>query len=140
MGALGSANILEVITNYMANANLISCAEALTDAKESKMNLNAAYETMKISSRTSFVHEIESQFILNGSREILFAMDLVVKYMGLFQEVADRAEVPLEINPLLISTFRYQIGKFEPRAFSPNIIRPLQDATAMLIFAAGFLS
>ncbi len=65
MGALGSASILKVITNYMATANLVSCAEALTVAKVSGMNLNVAYEAMKISSGTSFVHETESQVILN---------------------------------------------------------------------------
>ena len=66
-GALGSASILKVITNYMATANLVSCTEALTVAKESGMDLNIAYEAMKISSGTSCVHETESQVILNGS-------------------------------------------------------------------------
>ena len=66
-GALGSASILKVITNYMATANLVSCTEALTVAKESGMDLNIAYEAMKISYGTSFVHETESQVILNGS-------------------------------------------------------------------------
>ena len=31
-GALGSASVLKVITNYLATANLVSCAEALTVA------------------------------------------------------------------------------------------------------------
>ena len=66
-GALGSASILKVITNYMATANLVSCTEALTVAKESGMGLNIAYEAMKIPSGISFVHETESQVILNGS-------------------------------------------------------------------------
>lgn len=42
-GALGSASILKVITNYMATANLVSYAEALTVAKGSGMDLNVAY-------------------------------------------------------------------------------------------------
>jgi 3-hydroxyisobutyrate dehydrogenase len=53
-GALCSVSILKVITNYMATANLVSCAEALTVAKGSGMDLNVAYEAMKISSGTSF--------------------------------------------------------------------------------------
>ena len=61
---------------------------------------------MKISSGSSFVDEIESQVIFNGIRDIAFTMDLVAKDIGLFQEVVDRAEVPLELNPLLISILR----------------------------------
>ncbi|MEM1278288.1 MAG: NAD(P)-dependent oxidoreductase, partial [Pseudomonadota bacterium] len=78
-GPLGSASVLKVVTNYLATANLISCAEALTTCKAAGMDLNTAYEAIKISSGTSFVHETESQVILNGSRDISFTMDLVLK-------------------------------------------------------------
>lgn len=84
-GELGSASVLKVITNFIATANLVSCAEALTVAKAAGMNLNVAYESLKISSGTSFVHETESQVILNGSWDISFTMDLVAKDIGLFQ-------------------------------------------------------
>ena len=55
---------LKVITNCMATANIVSCTDALTVAKASGMNLNVAYEAMKISSGTWFVNETESQDIL----------------------------------------------------------------------------
>ena len=58
------------------------------------MDLGVAYEAIAISSGTSFVHETESQVILNGSRDISFTMDLVAKDIGLFQKVADSANVP----------------------------------------------
>ena len=51
------------------------------------------------------MHETESQVILNGSRDINFTMDLVRKDIGLFQAIADRHEVPLELSPLLINVF-----------------------------------
>ena len=105
-GPLGSASVLKVITNYLATANLLSCCEALVTAKAAGMDLNTTYEAIKISSGTSFVHETESQVILNGSRDISFTMDLVSKDIGLFQAVADRAGVPLEISPLLIKIFK----------------------------------
>ena len=78
-------------------------------AKASGMDLATAYEAIKISSGTSFVHETESQVILNGSRDISFTMDLVAKDIGLFQEVADRADVALELSPLLISISRMEL-------------------------------
>ena len=102
------------------------------------MDLNVAYEAIRISSGTSFVHETESQVILNGSRDISFTMDLVAKDIGLFQEVADRANVPLELNPLLIEIFKDGINRFGPRELSPNIIKRLEEATGLDITAPGF--
>ena len=137
-GDLGSASILKVVTNYLATANLVSCAEALVVSKAAGMDLNVAYEAIRISSGTSFVHETESQVILNGSRDISFTMDLVAKDIGLFQQVADRAGVPLELSPKLIEIFADGIQRYGPRELSPNIIRRLEDATGLDIRAAGF--
>ncbi|WP_170592338.1 NAD(P)-dependent oxidoreductase [Ruegeria arenilitoris] len=137
-GDLGTASVLKVLTNYLATANLITCAEALVTAKAAGMDLNTTYEAIKISSGTSFVHETESQVILNGSRDISFTMDLVKKDIGLFQEVADRAGVPLEMNPLMIKIFDDAIARYGERELSPNIIRRLEDATGLSITAPGF--
>ncbi len=137
-GDLGSASVLKVLTNFLATANLITCAEALVTAKAAGMDLNTTYEAIKISSGTSFVHETESQVILNGSRDISFTMDLVKKDIGLFQEVADRAGVPLEMNPLMIKIFDDAISRYGEREWSPNIIKRLEDATGLDITASGF--
>ncbi|MEM6933671.1 MAG: NAD(P)-dependent oxidoreductase [Pseudomonadota bacterium] len=137
-GPLGSASVLKVVTNFLATANLITCAEALTTCKAAGMDLGTAYEAIKISSGTSFVHETESQVILNGSRDISFTMDLVLKDIGLFQQVADRAGVPLEINPLMIRIFEDGISRFGGRELSPNIVKRLEEATGLDIRAPGF--
>ena len=137
-GDLGSASILKVLTNYLATANLVTCAEALVVAKAAGMDLGTAYEAMAISSGTSFVHETESQVILNGSRDISFTMDLVLKDIGLFQTIADRAGVPLEISPMLVDIFKDGIARFGERELSPNIIRRLEEATGLDIRADGF--
>ena len=137
-GPLGSASVLKVLTNYLATANLVSCAEALAVAKGAGMDLGTAYEAMRISSGTSFVHETESQVILNGSRDISFTMDLVAKDIGLFQDVADRAGVALELNPLLIEIFKDGIETYGPRELSPNIIKRLEDRAGLDVTAPGF--
>ncbi len=137
-GPIGSASVLKVITNYLATANLISCCEALTVAAGAGMDLGTAYEAIRISSGTSFVHETESQVILNGSRDISFTMDLVLKDIGLFQEVADRAKVPLEMNPLMIEIFKDGIARYGDRELSPNIIKRLEDATGLDVRYPGF--
>ena len=139
-GDLGSASVLKVLTNYLATANLITCAEALVTAKAAGMDLGTTYEAIRISSGTSFVHETESQVILNGSRDISFTMDLVQKDIGLFQQVADRAGVPLEMNPVMLRIFEDGIARYGARELSPNIIRRLEEATGLDIRAPGFPS
>jgi len=71
-GDLGSASILKVVTNYLASVHLVAVGEALTIAKKANMDLKTTYEAIKISSGNSFVHETESQVILNGSYNINF--------------------------------------------------------------------
>ena len=137
-GPLGSASILKVVTNYLATANLVSCCEAMVLAKAAGLDLNATWEAMRISSGNSFVHETESQVILNGSRDISFTMDLVSKDVGLFQALADRCGVPVELSPILVEIFRDGVARYGSREWSPNIIRRLEDATGLSILAPGF--
>jgi len=137
-GELGSASMLKVMTNYLATANLVTLAEALTVSKAAGMDLNTTYEAIRISSGNSFVHETESQVILNGSRDINFTMDLVSKDIGIFQEIAERHDIPLEVSPLLCEIFADGEARYGSREFSPNIIRRLEDATGLKILAPGF--
>jgi 3-hydroxyisobutyrate dehydrogenase len=137
-GPVGSASILKVMTNYLATANLVTLSEALTTMKAAGIDLATTYEAIRISSGTSFVHETESQVILNGSREINFTMDLVAKDIGLFQSIAEKTDVPLRISPLLVAIFDEAIEAYGPRERSPNIIRTLEDATGLEIRASGF--
>ena len=137
-GDLGSASMLKVLTNYLATVHLAANAEALVTAKAAGMDLNTAYEAIKISSGTSFSHVTESQVILNGSRDISFTMDLVKKDVGLFQEIAERNGVPLEISPLICEIFDDGIARYGERELSPNIIRRLEEATGLDIRAPGF--
>ena len=95
-------------------------------------------KTLPKESGNSFVHETEGQVILNGSRDISFTMGLVSKDIGLFQAVAERAGVPLEMNPLMIQIFRDAVARYGPGEHSPNIIRRLEEATGLDIRAPGF--
>jgi len=139
-GPLGSASTLKVMTNYLATANLLTCCEALVTMKAAGLDLATTYEAIRISSGTSFVHETESQMILNGCRDINFTMDLVKKDIGLFQTIAERHDVPLEISPLMVSIFDDGIARYGARAQSDRIIERLEEATGLSITAPGFPS
>ena len=96
-GALGTASQLKVMTNYLCTVHLVALAEALTTCKAVGLDMNTTYEAIRISSGNSFVHETESQVILNGSRDINFTMDLVSKDVGLFDTIAQQHHVPVEL-------------------------------------------
>ncbi len=137
-GPLGSASILKVVTNYLCSVHLVALGEALMTAKMAGMDLNTTYEAIRISSGNSFVHETESQVILNGSRNINFTMDLVVKDMSLFDDLAKRLEVPLEISPLVREVFEDGQARYGPRAGSPDIVRRLEQVCGTELLAPGF--
>jgi 3-hydroxyisobutyrate dehydrogenase len=139
-GPLGSASVLKVVTNYLATANLLSLCEALVTSKVAGMDMSTAYEAIKISSGNSFVHETESQVILNGSRDISFTMDLVCKDIGLFNDVAKRHGLELELGPVFEKIFQQGQSRFGPRELSPNIIRRLEEAAGVEVLAPGFPS
>ena len=137
-GPLGTASQLKVLTNFLCTVHLAALAEALTVAKVAGLDLNTAYEAIRISSGNSFVHETESQVILNGSRDINFTMDLVIKDVGLFDALGRAHGVPLELAPLVVDIFKDGARRYGPREFSPNIIRRLEEACGVRVVGEGF--
>ena len=137
-GDLGTASTLKVMTNYLATVNLTSIAEALTTMKSLGMDMNVTYEAIKASSGNSFVHETESQVILNGSRDISFTMDLVSKDVGIFNQLAERKGIELEIAPLIVDIFKDGEKRYGPRELSPNIIKRLEERADVEVLGNGF--
>ena len=137
-GDLGTASTLKVMTNYLATVNLVSISEALTTMKVLGMDMNVTYEAIKASSGNSFVHETESQVILNGSRDISFTMDLVSKDVGIFNDLAVRKGLDLEIAPMIVDIFKDGEERYGPRELSPNIIKRLEERANVDVLAVGF--
>ncbi|MDC1128798.1 NAD(P)-dependent oxidoreductase [Candidatus Pelagibacter sp.] len=137
-GELGSATVLKVITNYLASVHLVALGEAWTVAKKSNLDLAKAYKGIAVSSGNSFVHETESQVILNGSYNINFTMDLVLKDTGLFDELAKKLGAPLEISPKVVEIFKDGQKKYGSRAWSSMIVKRMEDINNIDFRAEGF--
>ena len=137
-GVLGTASVLKVITNYLASAHLVALGEAWTIAKKSNLDLAKTYKGIAVSSGNSFVHETESQVILNGSYNINFTMDLVLKDTGLFDELAKKLNVPLEISPKIVEIFMDGQKKYGSRAWSSMIVKRMEDLNKINFRAKGF--
>ena len=139
-GSLGSATVLKVITNYLASAHLVALGEAWTVAKKSNLDLEKTFKGIMVSSGNSFVHETESQVILNGSYNINFTMDLVLKDTSLFNNLAKKLNASLELSPLIVKTFKDGLEKYGPRAWSSMIVKRMEDLNSINFRAKGFPS
>ena len=137
-GELGTASILKVITNYLASTHLVALGEAWTVAKKSNLDLAKTYKGIAISSGNSFVHETESQVILNGSYNINFTMDLVLKDTSLFDNLAKKINAPLEISPQIVEIFKDGQKKYGSRAWSSMIVKRMEDLNNINFRANGF--
>jgi len=126
-GDLGTASVLKVITNYLASVHLAALGEAWTIAKKSNLDLNKTFKGIAVSSGNSFVHETESQVILNGSYNINFTMDLIEKDMTLFNDLSQKLKTPLEISPFVLNIFKDANKKYGSRAWSCMVVKRLED-------------
>jgi 3-hydroxyisobutyrate dehydrogenase len=138
IGPLGSASVLKVITNYLAFVHLAALSEAWIVASKAGMDPKTTYEAIKASSGNSFVHETESQVILNGSYDINFTVELALKDIGLFLDVARNHGVPTEVADTVTDMFRDTQSRYGPRALSPRIIQRLEDLCGIQVRAPGF--
>jgi len=138
MGPLGNASIIKVITNMLAFIHLVAAGEAMMLAKQGGLDLKTSFEAIKASSGTSFVHETESQLVLSGSYNIGFTMDLALKDIGFATEMGRTFGVPLELAAITEQAFVRGKAQYGGDAWSPKVIKLLEDAVGVELRAPGF--
>jgi 3-hydroxyisobutyrate dehydrogenase len=122
----------------LAFIHLVAVGEALMLAKRGGVDLAIAYDVIRASSGTSFVHETESQVILNGSYDIGFTMDLALKDLGFALALGDEHGVPLELAELVTSSFTRAREAYGGSAQSSQVVKLLEDALGTDLRAPGF--
>lgn len=138
MGALGQASVMKIITNMLAFIHLVASGEALMLARRGGLDLAQAFAAIRASSGNSFVHETESQVILNGSYNIGFTMDLACKDLGFAHGLGREFGVPLELAALTEQMFRRARAQYGGGAWSSMVVKLLEDALGTDLRAAGF--
>jgi len=138
MGPLGSAAVIKVITNMLAFIHLVAAGEALMLAKRGGLDLTKSFHAILNRSGNSFVHETESQVILNGSYNINFTMDLAVKDLGFALEFGKRFGVPLDLAGQTMQTFIRARSQYGGEAWSSQVVKLLEDALGTDLRAPGF--
>lgn len=138
VGPIGSASLIKVITNMLAFVHLVAAGEALMLAKRGGLDLAQAFHVISASSGTSFVHETESQLILNGSYNINFTMDLACKDLGFAMKFGRDFGVPLDLAALTTQTFIRAREAYGGGAWSTQVVKLLEDALGADLRAPGF--
>jgi 3-hydroxyisobutyrate dehydrogenase len=138
VGPIGSASLIKVITNMLAFVHLVAAGEALMLAKRGGLDLAQAFHVISASSGTSFVHETESQLILNGSYNINFTMDLACKDLGFAMKFGRDFGVPLDLAALTTQTFIRAREAYGGGAWSTEVVKLLEDALGVDLRAPGF--
>jgi 3-hydroxyisobutyrate dehydrogenase len=138
MGPVGSAAVIKVITNMLAFIHLVAAGEALMLAKRGGLDLAQAYHAICASSGTSFVHETESQLVLNGSYDIGFTMDLALKDLGFALAMGKEFGAPLDLATRVRAIFEEGKAAYGGDAWSTMIVRLLEDTTGTDLRAPGF--
>ena len=138
VGPIGSASVIKVITNMLAFIHLVAAGEALMLAKRGGLDLATAFHVIKASSGNSFVHETESQVILNGSYNINFTMDLACKDLGFAMKFGREFGVPLDLAALTTQTFIRAKEAYGGNAWSSQVVKLLEDALKTDLRAPGF--
>jgi 3-hydroxyisobutyrate dehydrogenase-like beta-hydroxyacid dehydrogenase len=138
LGGIEQAAVTKVATNMLAFIHLIAAGEALMLCAKAGVDLRAAFDAIGASSGNSFVHETESQVILNGSYDIGFTMDLACKDAGFALEFGRRFGVPLKLAGVMEQTFIEGRAKYGGDAWSSMIVKLLEDAVGTSLRAPGF--
>lgn len=138
MGPLGNASIIKVITNMLAFIHLVAAGEALMLAKRGGLDLGTSFEAIRASSGNSFVHETESQVVLSGSYNIGFTVDFACKDLGFASQLGRDFGVPLPLQQLVEQSFHAARSQYGGDAWSPMVIRLLEEAIGEDLRAPGF--
>ncbi|MDX1739224.1 MAG: NAD(P)-dependent oxidoreductase, partial [Alphaproteobacteria bacterium] len=67
-----------------------------------------------------------------------FTMDLVSKDVGLFNSIAKKAGLNLDLAPLIVDIFKQGEEQFGSRELSPNIIRRYEEPAGVKVLGVGF--
>jgi 3-hydroxyisobutyrate dehydrogenase len=138
LGGIEQAAVTKVVTNMLAFIHLIAAGEALMLCAKAGVDLRAAFDAIAASSGNSFVHETESQVILNGSYDIGFTMDLACKDAGFAVEFGRRFGVPLRLAAMMEQIFIEGRARYGGGAWSSMIVKLLEDSVGTSLRAPGF--
>ncbi|MGK0398666.1 MAG: 3-hydroxyisobutyrate dehydrogenase, partial [Gammaproteobacteria bacterium] len=138
MGEIGNASLIKVITNLLCLVDLVASGEALMLAKRGGLDLGKCYQAITASSGNSREFEDWAPVILNGTFNTGFTTNLGLKDLGFVTDLGRNLNVPLKLAGLVEQMFIESRAKYGGDAWTPHVIKMMEDATGEELRAPGF--
>ena len=138
LGGLGAASILKVITNMLAFVDLVALGEAMTLAGRAGLDLTQAYRAIRASSGNSVEFETVTPVVLSGTYNTGFTLGLGCKDLGFVTALGRELGVPLVMAELVEKLFAEAREKYGAEAWTPHVVKMMEEATGQELRAAGF--
>jgi len=138
LGGLGAASVLKVITNMLAFVDLVALGEAMTLAGRGGLDLTQAYRAIRASSGNSVEFETVTPVVLSGTYNTGFTLALGCKDLGFVTALGRELGVPLVMAELVEKTFAEAREKYGAEAWTPHVVKMMEEATGQELRAPGF--
>lgn len=138
LGDVGAASTIKVITNLLAFDHLIAAGEAMLLAGKAGLDLRQCYEVIRASSGSSVEFESVMPVILSGTYDTNFTMALACKDLGIALSLGRELGVPLKLSGLVDQMFIEGQKKYGPDAWTPHVIKLMEELTGVELRADGF--
>ena len=138
LGGLGTASILKVITNMLAFVDLVALGEAMMLAGAGGLDLTQAYRAIRASSGNSVEFETVTPVVLSGTYNTGFTLGLGCKDLGFVTALGRDLGVPLVMAELVEKLFAEAREKYGAEAWTPHVVKMMEEATGQELRAPGF--
>ncbi len=138
LGDVGAASILKVITNMLAFIDLVGLGEALMLAKRGGLDLAQSYRAIRASSGNSVEFETVAPVVLSGTYDTGFTLALGCKDLGFVADLGRQLDVPLKMAGLVERLFTEARETYGAEAWTPHVVKLLEEATGTALRAPGF--
>ncbi len=130
VGSAGNANAVKILNQYLFAANLGALCEALTVAKELKLDLGMLFDILEKSSGSSYAVKTRREKLLNRTFEPGFMLQLMLKDLGLFEECAREEMMPLFIGNAVRNMYTVANRKGFGRSDLARVLEGIEGITS----------
>ncbi|MFC4801665.1 NAD(P)-dependent oxidoreductase [Neobacillus sp. GCM10023253] len=127
VGQTGAGHALKAVNNYLSAASLYASCEAMILLSKLGIDLNVALDTINTSSGQSFsTHYKLPTFILSETYNSGFSLDLLLKDVGMVNNIAKDTKVPVLLASLIEQVYEGAARMGEPDQDHTEIIKFLE--------------
>lgn len=136
-GALGTGNVVKLITNQIWFINAAAIGEGLVLGKKAGVDLLVLWDALKNSVGDTFVVRHDVPSIFAGHYDPSFSLDLCCKDLGLITKLGEQTQTQMDITQLTQAKFEAARTAFGGSAAELLVCKLIEDASDTDLRAEG---